>query len=151
MVEEDNEPISPRPLLTRRRIGLIGLFCLTLIGAVATDAYYFDWRWTGFGPKTLWDWMSLLVVPIALATLGVWLNRRERERDQRIADQKRKADQLIADDQMRATVLDTYFDRMSELLLTEKLVSSDPSSEVRKVARARTLAALRRLNPALKA
>ena len=29
------------------------------------------WKWTGFGDKTLWDFLQLLVVPVALIISGV--------------------------------------------------------------------------------
>jgi hypothetical protein len=52
-------------------------------------------EWTGFGrsveqvgdnrdlrrAKTLWDWLQLLVVPVALAILGFWFNRVQREQE----------------------------------------------------------------------
>jgi hypothetical protein len=42
--------------------GLIAV--LAVVGA--------DWSWTGFkGNETLWDWMSLLVFPVAIASFPV--------------------------------------------------------------------------------
>jgi hypothetical protein len=29
-------------------------------------------RWTGFRGKTVWAWLQLLVVPLALAVIGLW-------------------------------------------------------------------------------
>src|SRR6266516_3422073 len=77
--------------------------------------YRFDW--TGFNGnnqsgKTLWDWMQLILIPTVL-TLGAFLfNRAERSNQQAIA-------------------LQTYLDRMSELLLEKNLRTSQPDDEVR--------------------
>src|SRR5438874_719490 len=102
------------------------------IGVVALifAGYWFHWVWTGFN-KTLWDWMQLLIIPVALALVAVWFNRIER-----------KNEQFIASDNQRETALQGYLDRMSELLLKEDLRLSNPDDEVRNVARVRTLTLL---------
>jgi uncharacterized protein YjbI with pentapeptide repeats len=102
--------------------------------------------WTGFGEyldaqgnfhpaKMLWDWIALLVVPIVLGLGAFWFNRSERE-----------TKEAIAGDQLREEALQSYLDRMAELLLTAGLRASEEGSEVREVARARTLTVLRRLD-----
>ena len=53
----------------------------------------------------------------------------------------------IAVDQQRAITLQTYLDRMSDLLLTRNLHESKPGAEVREVARVETLAVLQQLDP----
>jgi heme/copper-type cytochrome/quinol oxidase subunit 4 len=45
---------------------------LVLIAA----SYTFDWAWTGFRGRTLWDWLELLVLPVVLAFLPLWLATR---------------------------------------------------------------------------
>lgn len=42
----------------------------------AAVAYALHWTWTGFPGKTLWDWLTLLVLPMVLVTLPLWLGRR---------------------------------------------------------------------------
>jgi hypothetical protein len=38
--------------------------------------YGFGWGWTGFrANKQLWDWFQLLILPLALASLPIWLRR----------------------------------------------------------------------------
>ena len=32
------------------------------------------WARTGFGDKTLWDLLQLLIVPLALAAIGFWFS-----------------------------------------------------------------------------
>ena len=36
---------------------------------LATAGYWLDWTWTGFPGNTLWDWLHLLVLPLAFPTL----------------------------------------------------------------------------------
>lgn len=36
----------------------------------------FNWNWTGFRSATLWDWLNLLLLPLALTTLMVWVSIR---------------------------------------------------------------------------
>jgi uncharacterized protein YjbI with pentapeptide repeats len=57
--------------------------------------------------KTLWDWMSLLGVPLTLAILGFWLQRIQQERT--ITENKEEA-------------LQVYIDRLSALLVDKKLL-----------------------------
>ncbi|MBN8658546.1 MAG: pentapeptide repeat-containing protein [Anaerolineae bacterium] len=89
---------------------------------------------TGFETKTLWDWMDLLIVPLVLAGGAFFLNRSER-----------KTEREIATDRQQDVALQTYFDRMSELLLKEKLRTTK-KAEVRDVARTRTLSIMRVLD-----
>ena len=43
---------------------LLAGFALTIVGG-----YFLGWAWTGFEGNTLWDWLHLLVLPIAFPTL----------------------------------------------------------------------------------
>jgi len=58
--------------------------------------------------KTLWDWGSLLGVSLSLAILGYILQEQQRKR---------------ADDETKEEVLQTYFDRLSVLLIDKKLIA----------------------------
>jgi Pentapeptide repeats (8 copies) len=60
-----------------------------------------------------------------------------------MSQQQRDTARAIAEDKQREATLNTYLDRMSELLLDQNL--KDP--KVRELARARTLTALRSLDP----
>ena len=116
---------------------------------------------TGFEPKTLWDWMDLLLVPLVLAIGGWWLNKtqkdsereqaeKNREEDRRRAEQQAELERQIARERREQETLEQYFDRMTELLLKWDLrekAETDEESEVRSLARSRTLAVLRNLGP----
>jgi uncharacterized protein YjbI with pentapeptide repeats len=108
---------------------------------------------TGFTGKTLWDWMQLLLIPVVLAVAGFWFNHRERKAAELRADNEReieqkraKAQQEIATDNQQEAALQAYLNDMSELLLHENLRESKSESEVRKIARVRTLTVLTRLD-----
>ncbi len=82
--------------------------------------------------KTLWDWLQLAGIPFVLAGGGYLLSQREQER---------------AAENLREESLQTYFDRISELLLEHNLSQSDENNhQARDVARARTLTVLSRLD-----
>lgn len=153
-------------------------------------AYRFNWPGTGFQGKTLWDWLSLLIVPLALALIALFFSQANTRTERRITDQRNKQDQEIAEkryeqdqeivkqryeqdkeiaekryeqdqllteqrykqdlaiakDKQREDLLQTYFDRMSELLLEKGLRTSQTDAEVRNVARTRTISVLRQLD-----
>src|SRR5258708_25551234 len=96
--------------------------------------------------KTLWDWMSLLIIPVILALVGYFFTRTERRNEQAIAKQRAATEQALAIDNQREAALQGYLDRMAGLLLAEKLRESKPDDEVRTVARVRTLTMLFQLN-----
>lgn len=113
--------------------------------------------WTGFGTKTLWDLMELLIVPLVLAGGAYLLNESARKREQAAEEQTRQRERGIAEkraetelniasDNRQETALQTYLDKMTELLIKENLRESKQESEVIAVARARTLTVLRRLD-----
>ena len=89
----------------------------------------------GIASKGLWDWLELLIIPVALGLGAWWLKREERK--------KEHAKTLEAD---RRNLLATYFDRMQELLLEYKLLEGNIRQEVIEIARARTLYVFRNLD-----
>ena len=75
---------------------------------------------------TLWDWLDLLIVPVTIAaatTAGAAWFTRQREQD---------------------VALQTYLDKMSELLVDKEL--HEKADDTRVTARARTLTVLRQLD-----
>jgi hypothetical protein len=48
--------------------GVLGaVFAVLVFGG-----YALNWRWTGFQGNTLWDWITLILLPVALVTVRVW-------------------------------------------------------------------------------
>jgi Pentapeptide repeats (8 copies) len=115
--------------------------------------------------KTFWDWLQLAGIPVVLAYGGYLLNQREQKRNEKReeAAKKRAAENLKAEqdraaENLREEALQTYFDRISELLLEHNLgephhlfpvPGQNPdqnNNPARDIARARTLTVLRRLD-----
>jgi hypothetical protein len=49
------------------------------LGVGIVGGYAAHWSWTGFGDNDhLWDWLQLLLLPVAFAAVPVWLRHRER-------------------------------------------------------------------------
>jgi uncharacterized protein YjbI with pentapeptide repeats len=104
--------------------------------------------------KTLWDWGSLLGVPLSLAILGYFLQQQQQKRAEKFAKEQRD----ISDNETKEEVLQTYFDRLSVLLIDKNLIALSNKSKSPKITpeerelldsaldviRARTLSILRR-------
>jgi uncharacterized protein YjbI with pentapeptide repeats len=103
-------------------------------------------RWTGFTGKTFWDWLQLLVIPLALAAVAFGLNYFANERDQQREDRRAALERRIATDRRREDALGIYMQQMSDLMLQRKLLSSREGSEIQTVARTLTLTVLLRLD-----
>jgi uncharacterized protein YjbI with pentapeptide repeats len=67
--------------------------------------------------KTLWDWLSLLGVPITLAVLGYRLQHMQQKRAEKVAEDQRK----LAANETKEEVLQVYYDRLSVLLVDKNL------------------------------
>jgi uncharacterized protein YjbI with pentapeptide repeats len=143
-------------------LALIIVLCLAalVLLSVAIIGHRRGWEWTGLRQryyetrdgyelvpaKTLWDWLQLLVIPLALAGLAFLLNQSQSRRDADQADARAAIDRGIAFDARQEDTLRTYIDAMSALMLEQKLRQSTPRSEVRTVAQTRTFVVLRRLD-----
>jgi uncharacterized protein YjbI with pentapeptide repeats len=105
---------------------------------------------TGFAGKTLWDWLPLLIqllgalaIPVAIALGTTWINY-----------QQDQTSHQIAQDQQLENALKTCIDDIKDLLgygnnsslLNKGLMASQPGDEIRVVARAEVLSALRQLD-----
>jgi hypothetical protein len=108
------------------------------------------WGWTQFGEKKLWDWLQLLsalAIPVVLTVAGFWYTSQQERHQQHIEDQRAAAERDIEEQRAQDAALQAYLDQMSALLLEENLRDSWEGSEVRRLARARTLTVLGRLSP----
>src|SRR5215211_3101691 len=118
------------------------------------------WTLREFGGQTVWDWLHLLsalAIPVVLAAAGLWFTAQQDQRQQRIEDdraqqaqniesQRAKAERELAKERAQDEALQAYLDQMSNLLLEKDLRESKEDSEVRTLARARTLTVLGRLD-----
>jgi uncharacterized protein YjbI with pentapeptide repeats len=176
-----------KQLLKRRRM-LIGTAALAiLLSVVRVEQGKLTWaEWTGIGAdveetrtqemkpdaagtkitiskkfqsgKTLWDWLSLLGVPLSLAALGFWLQQLQ----QKQAAESHRLQQEQASEEAKEEILQSYFDRISTLLIDKNVIAiaakvsspvpaniTDEEKELVNasvdVIRARTFSMLRRL------
>lgn len=109
----------------------------------------FSLSWTGFSNKTLWDWLQLLgtfAIPIIVVIVAANFSAQQNH-DLQIAAAQRQQDIAISTDQQRQATLETYLDRIQDLLTNAHLSDPKASAEIRAIARARTLTALTRLDP----
>jgi hypothetical protein len=66
------------PLLLRHRTHLgpthwyAGSAVLVVFVALVLMGYLVPWNWTGFTGNTLWDWLSLALLPLVIATSTLW-------------------------------------------------------------------------------
>jgi uncharacterized protein YjbI with pentapeptide repeats len=118
-------------------------------------------RWTGFRGMTVRDWLDLLVVPLALVVISFLFTTQQDQRQQEIESQRAKqaqkienqraeAEQKLAEQRAQDEALQAYLNQMGGLLLEKDLRESEEGSEVRTLARARTLTVLGRLDPSRK-
>jgi hypothetical protein len=127
------------PVLTLVALAVV---ITTIVGL----GYLLEWTWTGHDKKLAWDWLELLIIPLVLALGAIWFNNQTRKSDQEIARRERENDRQIAEDRVQEEVLHHYLDRMQDLILDKGLRKSEEDAGIRKVARARTLTVLRRLD-----
>src|SRR5437763_13617366 len=114
---------------------VVGCIVVIALLVVIAQAYIFNVDVPGLRGKTLWDWLQLLIIPAVLAVGGYLFNyttsRTERE---------------VTTDRQRQEALQTFIDKISELLLHEDLRDPDYKGEARTIIRARTLAVLPELD-----
>lgn len=161
------QQIKQRPYAT----GFLVLLVVVLILFIFF-AYWFGWDWTGFNSnknqititsssngnytatilqpsKSLWDWLGLLTalaIPVVVGFGVAWYTARQNH-DREIAREQHENDLRIAADNQREAALQSYIDKMSDLLLEKLLLSPTSRSEVREIARVRTLTLLPQLDP----
>jgi uncharacterized protein YjbI with pentapeptide repeats len=154
------EDVSREPVaLLKGRVATligIGVALTALIVLLAKGSASLGW--TGFRGKTLWDLLQLLIVPLVLVGIGFLFEMQQADRQQAIEEQQQalenrraKAERELAEQRAQDEALQAYLDQMSSLLLEKDLRASEEDSEVRTLARARTLTVLRRLDPGRKA
>jgi uncharacterized protein YjbI with pentapeptide repeats len=85
--------------------------------------------------KTLWDWLGLMGVPLVLAILGYWLQQQQQKRSQALSQEQ----QEIAANEAKEEILQTYFDRISTLLIDKNILAIAAKVHPSEEAQAETL------------
>jgi uncharacterized protein YjbI with pentapeptide repeats len=127
-------------------VTLTTLFVLLAIGGASLG-------WTGFRDKTFWDWLQLLsalAIPVVLAAAGLWFTAQQDARQQNVENQRAEAERKLAEQRAQDEALQAYLNQIGTLLLEKDLRKAQQDSEVRTLARARTLTVLERLDPSRK-
>jgi uncharacterized protein YjbI with pentapeptide repeats len=108
-------------------------------------------EWINAANKGAWDVLDVLLVPLAVGWATVIFTG-EQNRRQRKADDAQKKIALDAEERRaQDEALQAYLDKMSELLIDQKLHDKRNEYDAERVtARARSLAVLRRLDPVRK-
>jgi uncharacterized protein YjbI with pentapeptide repeats len=146
--------------LRDRPLAVLGAAAVVVAAVVVLIRVGQHYQWTGFGEsvrpkadnqeiqprKTLWDWLQLFIVPLALAAIGLWFSAQQDAHQQEIEKDRAKSDRHIEEQRAQDAALQAYLDQMSQLMLEGNLRRSKESSEVRTLARARTQTVLERLN-----
>jgi uncharacterized protein YjbI with pentapeptide repeats len=101
--------------------------------------------WTGFGKydeetdgpraKTLWDWMDLLIIPLAVGILAWSFKEAEKEKANRSEEERSQNESL-----------DSFIKIMTELIIKHNLTNEKSSFESRTIARTRINLAFSNLN-----
>ena len=146
--------------LRDRPLAVLGAATVVVAAVVVLIRVGQHYQWTGFGEsvqpksdnqeiqprKTLWDWLQLFIVPLALAAIGLWFAAQQDANQQEIEEKRAKSDRHIEEQRAQDAALQAYLDQMSQLMLGGNLRDSEEDSEVRTLARARTRTVLARLD-----
>ncbi len=123
----------------KKPLEVFGIIVVCVLGTALIvaigQAYIFHVNVPGLSGKDLWDWLQLIFIPAVLTFGAIWYTARQNH------------DLQITLDNQRETALQTYLDKMSELLLHENLRQSKLGDDVRNIAHARTLTVLPKLDP----
>lgn len=154
---DSRRPVLPGDEYLKSRSSHIILGVLSLGLLLAAIRLGYSLSWTGIGEyhgpsgehyrsKSLWDWMQLLLLPGVVAMAAIWLKKSQKEHPRATEGDPQPLAVEREREQLSEEVLQRWFDGMGKLMLDNGLRTSPPEHEVRQVARARTLAALRQLD-----
>jgi uncharacterized protein YjbI with pentapeptide repeats len=100
--------------------------------------------WTGFGEsninekvspaKTLWDWLALLIIPVALGLIGWVYSQIEKVKTQKEAEERKQNEHI-----------ESFLGTMTELIIEHDL-QLNPTQQTMAIARARINIAFNNLN-----
>jgi len=120
MQRERMHPRNHNRMIAILALGLF-LLCVFLLLLV----YIYPQKWTGFSGKTLWEWLDLLLLPLVIATIVPLINVALVKSDER----RRKNEEEVALDRHREEILQSYFDRMTGLILEKRLCDEETEDE----------------------
>lgn len=129
---------------------LVAAFWVAIVIGII-GGFFLHWTWTGFPENgKLWDWLQLLSAPVFVTALPLVFRGQRNQADNKAAEQPSQADAIptdkIEENSQQEAALEAYQNYILQLLLDRNLRGSQPESDVREAARARTLSILRRVD-----
>jgi len=106
-------------------VALAAVYGLILVSSIIDDLMQ-EGSEIGF-----WDWVGVLIIPVALTAGSIWLNNTQVRREEALANER-------AQDE----ALQQYLDQMSDLLINQRLHKQRTKSAVHLLAQARTTTVL---------
>ena len=150
---ESEQP--PKSSKVARWVVVIAALALAGVVGVIIYGYLIRPGWTGFADKTFWDYLDLLIVPVALALGLYWLSwsqsKREREAEEAQQQRERQAQAAqrereleIENQRAQDEAVRLYLDQISHLLTNrdQPLWRARPGDHSSALARARTFTLL---------
>jgi uncharacterized protein YjbI with pentapeptide repeats len=138
-----------------------GVFLLATLIVLIVLGYIYQWEWVGVGEayrpkpagqdirreKTLWDWMQLLIIPVAVAVGTFALNQAAKRRDDKAQEGQKEREKALQRQRAEDATLQAYIEYMAGMLTDphRPLRRSNLGDDLSLVARAQTLTALGRL------
>jgi uncharacterized protein YjbI with pentapeptide repeats len=99
--------------------------------------------------KSLWEFLDLLIVPLALAIIAVGFTAQQQARQAKIETKRYVRAQAVEEQRAQNAALQAYLDQMNHLILDRKLLKveqddpvHDPGDPVHTLAQARTTTAI---------
>jgi uncharacterized protein YjbI with pentapeptide repeats len=99
--------------------------------------------------KSLWEFLDLLIVPLALAIIGFGFTVQQQVRQTQIENQRDERAQAVEEQRAQNAALQAYLDQMNQLILDRKLLKveqgdpvHEPGDPVHSLAQARTTTAI---------
>jgi uncharacterized protein YjbI with pentapeptide repeats len=92
--------------------------------------------------KSLWEFLDLLIVPLALAIIGFGFTAQQQASQTQIENQRDERAQAVEEQRAQNAALQSYLDQMNHLMLEEGLLASEKGDPVFTLAKARTTTAI---------
>jgi uncharacterized protein YjbI with pentapeptide repeats len=92
--------------------------------------------------RSLWDFLDLLIVPLALAIIGFGFTAQQQASQTQLENQRDARAQAVEEQRAQNAALQAYLDQMNHLMLEEGLLASEKGDPVFTLAKARTTTAI---------
>jgi uncharacterized protein YjbI with pentapeptide repeats len=92
--------------------------------------------------KSLWEFLDLLIVPLALAIIGFGFAAQQQASQTQLENQRDERAQAVEEQRAQNAALQAYLDQMNHLMLEKGLLGSEEGDTVFTLAKARTTTVL---------